>query len=371
MLGRCCVLFMMLSLSMLSFFPIQARAQNDKESGFLIVMKKVADWQLSNPRHKNTDWQNGALYAGIMSLYQTTKDEKYLQALLSVGELNDWKLGTRRRFADDHCIGQLYLELYLIRKQPWIIEAVLETFNQMLIAPEKGRTEWYWCDALFMGPPVLALLAAVTGISAYLDFMNTMWWDTTNYLYDPTEHLYFRDERFFNLREDNGRKVFWSRGNGWVIAGLVRVLQYMPEDYSEKGRYILLFREMSDRVISLQCEDGFWRSSLLDPESYPGGESSGTAFFTYAIAWGINSGYLSRETYLRAAEKGWEALASAVETTGKVGWVQQSDDRPRRVKKEDTETYGAGAFLLAGSEIVKLQSTESNTRSKRTAMPVR
>ena len=343
----------------------------DKENRFLIVLKKVADWQLSNPRHKDTDWQNGALYAGIMALYQTTKDDRYLNALLSVTEKNGWKLGARTRFADDHCIGQLYLDLYFIRKQPWMIEAVLETFTKMLIAPEKGRIEWYWCDALFMAPPALAQLAAATGDRAYLDLMNTMWWDTTDYLYDTVEHLYFRDERFFNKKENNGKKVFWSRGNGWVLAGLVRVLQYMPEDYPEKERYKSLFREMSDRVVSLQCEDGFWKSSLLDPESYPGGESSGTAFFTYAIAWGINSGYLPSQTYLPVVKKGWTALVSAVEAPGKVGWVQQSDDRPRLVKKEDTETYGAGAFLLAGSEMIKLLSTESSARSKKRTMPVR
>ena len=120
--------------------------------------------------------------------------------------------------------------------------------------------------------------------------MDAMWWDTTDHLYDSVEHLYFRDGRFFDKKENNGKQVFWSRGNGWVLAGLVRVLQYMPEDYPTKERYRFLFQEMAGRIASLQCEDGFWRSSLLDPESYPGGESSGTALFTYAMAWGINSG---------------------------------------------------------------------------------
>ena len=158
-----CALITVLCLSMPIFFSIQVIAQDDKESGHIIVMRKVADLQLSNLLRRNTDWQNGALYAGIMALYQTTQHEKYLKALLSVGEINEWKLGARSRFADDQCIGQLYLELYFIKKQPSMIEAVVETFSKMRTTPEKGRIEWYWCDALFMAPPVLSRLAAATG----------------------------------------------------------------------------------------------------------------------------------------------------------------------------------------------------------------
>ena len=331
-------------------------AAQQREADVAKVMKKVADWQLANLRHKDTVWQNAVLYAGIMALYQSTRDEKYFNAVMSMGERNDWKLGPRERHADDHCIGQVYLELYFIRKDPKMIEDVRNTFDSIISNPKPGRADWSWCDALFMAPACMAKLAAATNKMIYLDVMDTMWWDTVDYLYDKREHLFFRDENFLNAVEKNGKKIFWGRGNGWVLAGVVRVLQYMPENYPTRARYLDLYRQISNRIATLQREDGFWKSSLLDPESYPDGESSCTALFTYALAWGINQHVLSREDFFQVTNRGWKALLSALEDSGKVGWVQQPDHRPNVVQKENSETYGTGAFFLAGSEIMKLYS---------------
>ncbi|NQT27237.1 glycoside hydrolase family 88 protein [candidate division KSB1 bacterium] len=327
------------------------------------IMKKVADWQLAHPRHEDTEWHNGAMYAGIMELYKSTKDSKYLDVLLEMGERNEWRPGKRLRHADDHCIGQTYIELYLIEKDSRKIIAIQNTFDEIMDAPKDGRKDWWWCDALFMAPPALARLATATGEQKYLDFMNTMWWDTTDYLYDSKEHLYFRDERFFSMLEKNGRKVFWSRGNGWVLAGLCRVLQYMPDDYTHRERYVSLFKQMSAKVASLQQDDGFWRASLLNPDLYPAGESSGTGFFTYALTWGINQDLLSKKKYLPVVQNGWSALVSAVDNSGKLCWVQQVGDQPTQLRREDTETYGTGAFLLAGCEMIRFLKIEQPTES--------
>lgn len=336
---------------------------NSSQNEVVVIMKKVADWQLSHPSHKDTDWRNGAMYAGITELYKLTNDPKYLNILLKMSERNKWRPGRRLRLADDHCIGQTYIELYLIKQEPERILAIHNTFDEIMAAPKKGREDWWWCDALFMAPPALAGLATATGEQKYLDFMNAMWWDTTDYLYDTEEHLFFRDKRFFSKLEKNGKKVFWSRGNGWVLAGLCRVLQYMPENYSYRNKYVSLFKQMSTKVASLQQEDGFWRSSLLDPDSYPAGESSGTGFFTYALAWGLNQGLLSQERYLSVVQKGWLAMTAAVEDSGKFGWVQQVGDQPEQIKKENSETFGAGSFLLAGCEVTRLLATENTTGS--------
>ena len=130
-------------------------------------------------------------------------------------------------------------------------------------------------------------------------FADRLWWKTTDYLYDRTEHLYYRDSRYFDQREKNGRKVFWSRGNGWVIAGLARMLQDMPADYRGRDRYEQLFRDMAGAVLAAQSADGYWRSSLLDPDSRPNPETSGTGFFVFALGWGVTQGLLDRATTSR------------------------------------------------------------------------
>ena len=192
-----------------------------------------------------------------MALYDTTKEEKYLEVLVAMGERNQWRLGPRTRHPDDQCIGQTYLELYFIKKDSKMIATIRRTFDEMMNTPEKGWKEWSWCDALFMAPPVLARLTVATCEMRYLNFMNEMWCDTTDRLYDRTDSLYFRDQRFLQEKEKNGEKVFWGRGNTWVMAGLCRILQYMPLTFPEKEKYISLFREMSNKVACLQCKDGF------------------------------------------------------------------------------------------------------------------
>ena len=211
-----------------------------------------------------------------------------------------------------------------------------------------------WCDALFMSPPALVLATQVTGDWRYADLMNRLWWKTTGYLYDSREHLYYRDSRFFDLREKNGAKVFWSRGNGWVIAGLARVLRYLPTDYPERPRFVALFQDMARQIASLQPPDGYWRASLLDPGSWPAPETSGTALFTYALAWGVNEGLLDRGRYAPAVRRGWEALVQAIQPGGMLGYVQKPGDRPAETGPDQTEMYAAGALLLAGTQVYRL-----------------
>jgi hypothetical protein len=205
-----------------------------------------------------------------------------------------------------------------------------------------------------MAPATWLRMAKATGRQEYLDFMVQHWWQTSDYLYDADEHLYFRDDRFFARRERNGRKVFWSRGNGWVMAGLARVLQDLPRDHPSRPRFVRQFRDMAERIVTLQQSDGFWRASLLDPASYPMRETSGTGFYVYALGWGVNEGLLERSTFAPAVLKGWSALVSSVHKDGKLVHVQPIGETPLHFDDESTEVYGVGAFLLAGSEVYRL-----------------
>lgn len=336
----------------------------------LQLMKTVADWQIDSIqkngwRHHELDWTNGALYAGLLKFAALADNDRYYQFMkTNVGEKYDWQLNhTKNRYhADYYCVGQLYCRFYEMYHDPKMIKDLRDLADTLAARPHTeslewknniGQREWAWCDALFMGPPTLAMLAKVTDNQAYLDLCNKLWWKTTDYLYDEDEHLYFRDGSFLDKKEKNGKKVFWSRGNGWVMGGLVRVLEYMPNNYPDRKKWEQLYKDMASKIASLQQADGTWRASLLDPESYPAKETSGTGFYTYALAWGINRGLLDKKTYEPVVWKGWRALAEAIHPGGKLGYAQQIGAAPGHVSYDDTEVYAVGAFLLAGSELVK------------------
>jgi unsaturated rhamnogalacturonyl hydrolase len=330
------------------------------------VMTAAAEWQLANPsQHPGYDWTQAPFWIGLTAFAPLSSDpQRYLSAVRRNGEENWWRPGPRPLHADDHAITQSYFLLERVEKDRAIIQSALRTFDAVILYPfteslefvdyEKTSREWVWCDALFMSPPALAMAAKATGNRRYLDFMNRLWWKTTDYLYDREEHLYYRDSRFFGQRAPNGRKIFWSRGNGWVLAGLARVLQEMPADYAERGRYLTLFREMAAKIATLQQNDGYWRTSLLDPDTHPRPETSGTAFYVYALAWGVNEGLLERATYEQIVRRGWSALVRAVHPNGMLGYVQRIGDQPGNTSESGTEIYGVGAFLLAGREVYRL-----------------
>jgi unsaturated rhamnogalacturonyl hydrolase len=330
-------------------------------------MLKVAEWQLANPNHELFQWTNAAFYAGIFSAYETTKSPVLMKALMDMGEKNQWKPGPRFDHADDIAISQTYIDIYRIKKDQRMIQPTIngierlkkETGNEV----EKHGITWWWCDALFMGPPTLAKLAKTTGDKSYLELNDRFFKETYDLLYDKQENLYARDATYLinekgeGKREANGKKVFWSRGNGWVVAGLVRILKELPKKDSRRDFYLQQYKTIMSRVVDLQQPDGLWRASLLDPESYPGGESSGSGFYTYALAWGVNNRILERQQYLPALRKAWLALNTLVHPDGKVGWTQPIGADPRKNFNADSwEVYGSGAYLLAASEVIKLKS---------------
>lgn len=320
------------------------------------AMRKVGDWQLQRgAQYFTQDWTFAALYTGYMAASSTLPEPRYQDAMTVVGTKYDWKLGPRLVHADDQAIGQTYLELYNLDHQAAKIDPTRQQFDALMKSPDDpAKPVWWWCDALFMAPPVWVRLAKATGNRAYLDYMDHEWWITSNLLYDAKEQLYFRDASYFDKKESNGQKIFWGRGNGWVLAGLARVLQDMPADYPTRPKYVAQFKEMSARIASLQGSDGLWRPGLLNPEGYPLPEVSGSAFFVYGLTWGINHNILDRAKYLPVVEKGWAGLVSHVYVDGRLGCIQPIGAAPGDFKPASSYVYGVGAFLLAGSELHQL-----------------
>jgi len=320
------------------------------------AMRKVADWQLARVQgHYNTNWTMGALYTGFMAASAATGNSKYRNAMKEMGKSLHWQLGPHFNYADDNVIAQTYLELYMRHHDPVMIATVRDQFDRALKVPIDHKDQkdilWWWCDALFMAPPAWARMYKVTGNHAYLDYMNREWWTTSSRLYDSREHLYSRDATYLNRSEANGRKLFWSRGNGWVLAGLVRVIEYMPEDYPDRPKFVAQYKEMAASVASLQGDDGLWRPGLLNAGAYPLPEVSGSAFNTYALAWGVNHGILDSSSYTPVIARAWKGLIGHIYSDGRLGCIQPVGAAPDQYKASSSYTFGVGAFLLAGSEV--------------------
>jgi unsaturated rhamnogalacturonyl hydrolase len=380
--SRLCVAFAILALSLFSpcqNAPVQAAQVADeiaaagsqpddpgplatdlssrlKPREILKAMKKVADWQLHEAEGKyNIQWTYAALYDGFLAASKATGDQRYRNRVLLVAEQNHWSPGPRLGHADDEAIGLTYLAFYAETHDEQMLVPTREAMNKVLARPDNPRSLlWWWCDALYMAAPVLAQLTRTTGDLRYVDFMNREWDLTTAALYDPAEHLYFRDERFLAMREPNGGKVFWSRGNGWVLAGLGLVIQRLPDDSPLRAKYIALYRVVAERIAALQPSDGLWRASLLDPGAYPAPEISSTAFFTFAIAWGIHEHILDRKKYLPVVRRAWRGMVSHIYDSGRLGNIQPIGAEPGKYKPSSSYVYGVGAFLLAGSELCQI-----------------
>jgi rhamnogalacturonyl hydrolase YesR/lysophospholipase L1-like esterase len=323
--------------------------------------RKVADWELKtwSPWFDQT-WTSSVLYTGLMATSRQTGDPQYRDAMKVVAEKFHDSLKDRLPNADAQSIAQMYLELYLEggRKDASLIEPTRKDLDAVIgldtLKPGDPRIPWWWCDALYMAPPVWARMYAATGDRRYIDYLDNQWARTYELLYDKDEHLYARDESYKAKRAKNGQKIFWSRGEGWVMAGIARTLPYLPADDPHRGFYEQQLREMAARMASLQDKDGLWHASLLDPEDYPLPEISGTALTTFAMAWGVNEGVLDAATYKPVIERAWRGMLQHVYATGRLGCIQQTGAEPAYYLPSSSYDYGVGGYLLAASELKRM-----------------
>ena len=312
-------------------------------------------------------WTRAVYYEGLMALYNLQPDKAYYDYAVSWGESHQWGLnnGIQTRNADNHCCGQTYLDLYLLDKKPERIKDLKASIDLML---ETTKTDdWNWIDALQMGMPVFAQLGVLYNDSRYLERMYEMYMVSKtvlggNGLYNQKDNLWWRDKDFVPpYKEPNGEDCYWSRGNGWVVAALVRVLEILPKDAPHRDEYQNTFVQMVEVLIPIQRKDGFWNVSLHDPNNFGGKELTGTALFTYGIAWGVNHGVLSKKKYLPVIKKAWNAMSKeSVHSNGFLGYVQGTGKQPSDSQPvgydliPNFEDYGLGCFLLAGSEVYQL-----------------
>ena len=312
-------------------------------------------------------WTRGVYYEGLMALYQIDPQKKYYDYAVDWGNKHNWGLrgGVTNRNADDHCCGQTYIDVYLIDKKQERIKDIKTAMDNMVSSSKAD--DWWWVDALQMAMPVFTRLGILFSDTSYFRKMYEMY-AYTKYkhgdkgLYNQDDHLWWRDKDFDPpYKEPNGEDCYWSRGNGWVLAALVRTLDMLPASDAHYNEYLQDYKDMCAALIKLQREDGFWNVSLHDATNFGGKETTGTSLFTYGFAWGVNKGILDKKEYLPVIKKSWKGLSLAVHRNGFLGYVQGTGKEPKDSqptgydKVPNFEDFGLGCFLLAGSEVYQLK----------------
>jgi unsaturated rhamnogalacturonyl hydrolase len=319
------------------------------------------------PRPSNI-WTRAVYYEGLMELYKLKPDTAYMNYMLKWGTFHKWGLrdGTKTRNGDNQACGQTYIDLYMIdRYKEERITDIKTTIDNMLATDKID--DWNWIDALQMAMPVFARLGKIYDQDSYYDRMHEMYLYTklkhgTSGLYSTEDHLWWRDKDFVPpYKEPNGEDCYWSRGNGWVVAALVRTLEFLPKNSKYRKEYETTLVEMFEALVPLQREDGYWNVSLKDPSNFGGKELTGTALFVYGMAWGINEGLISKKDYLPVITKAWNALVKeSVHPNGFLGYVQGTGKEPKDSQPvgydnvPNFEDFGLGCFLLAGTQVYKL-----------------
>ena len=326
-----------------------------------------------NRDYETNVWTRAVYYEGLMQFWKIDSQQRYIDYALQWGNFHEWKLrgardGWRTRNADNQCAGQTYLFLYeLDAQKPTHYMTPIKSSIDSMMGTDK-IDDWSWIDAIHMSMPVFAMLGNITGDAAYYTRAYNMYMYSKqkhgdNGLYNPEEHLWWRDRDFDPpYQEPNGEDCYWSRGNGWVIVAMARMLDILPSNEPHRKEYETMLVNMCHALKKVQREDGLWNVSLHDPTNFGGKELSGTAMFTYGMAYGVNNGLLSAKEFAPVIYKAWNGMVNdCLHSNGFLGYVQGTgkepkDSQPVTYEREpDFDDYALGAFLMAGSEIYKMK----------------
>lgn len=354
---------------------IRKRKYPSRAEVLSLIQKVNHYWQSHHTKPGWAFWDVATYHTGNMSAYKLTNNESYKAYSQKWAEKNKWMGATSNNkaewkynygetnkhvlFGDWQVCFQTYIDLYNLDKEknPKKIARAREVMEYQMGTAQNDY--WWWADGLYMVMPVMTKLYHITGNTQYLDKMADYFAYANSIMYDPVEKIYYRDAKYIYPKHKsvNGQKDFWARGNGWVIAALAKVLEELPVADKSRSEYEDKFLGLAATIKKLQQKDGYWTRSMMDPQHAPGPESSGTAFFTYGLLWGINNGYLDKEEYGPCVQKAWKYLTqTALQPDGKIGYVQPIGERAipgQIVNKDSTAGFGVGAFLLAATEMYK------------------
>lgn len=356
---------------------LPAMAQTDRQTEVLEAARRANDYfmaKYADPTkptnvkkiRPSSLWTRAVYYEGLMALHTIDPREEYLEYTDRWAGFHKWtpRDGTATRDADNQCCSQTYLERFMMTGDSAMMRPTLENLKGQMAETKLGY--WTWIDAIQMAMPVYAMMYKITGEKAYLDHAMDMYrWSRNECgggLYNEADGLWWRDADYVPpYKESDGNQCYWSRGNGWVVAALVRVMDQMKPKGKAYKELKKDFTAMCGALARCQREDGFWNVSLVSPATYGGKETSGTALFLYGISWGLRKGYLSEKTFRPVADKAWKAMyADALHRDGFLGYVQGTGKDPAAGqpvtydKVPDFEDFGVGCFLLGATEYYKL-----------------
>jgi unsaturated rhamnogalacturonyl hydrolase len=323
-------------------------------------------------------WTRGVYYEGLMALNTVCPEPRYVDYSLLWANFHQWGFrgGNGTRNADDLCCAQAYIDLYRLDRDARRIANVRTALDS--ITRSAKMDDWTWVDAIQMEMPALAKLGVETKDLRYFNKMMQMYRHTRNVqgggLFNGEEGLWWRDKDFVPpYKEPNGANCYWSRGNGWVYAALVRCMDELSlakkEFTGQEARAIDGMTEelmsdymaMSRALLPYQRADGFWNCSLADSTHFGGKETTGTSLFVYGMAWGLRRGLLDKGTFLTPTLNAWKAMAKyAVHKNGFLGYVQGTGKEPKDSQpvtydvEVDFPDFAVGCFLLGASEVYQL-----------------
>lgn len=311
-------------------------------------------------------WTRAVYYEGLMALYGIDPKNEYIDYTDRWAAFHKWtpRDGTSTRDADNQCCSQTYLDRFVMTGDSAMMRPTMENIRGQMAETKLGY--WTWIDAIQMAMPVYAQMYKITGDKAYIDHAMDMYrWSRNECgggLFNEADGLWWRDADYVPpYKEKDGKQCYWSRGNGWVLAALVRTMDQMKPRGKVYKELKKDFTAMCDALAKCQREDGFWNVSLVSPATYGGKETSGTALFLYGISWGLRKGYLKESQFRPVADKAWKAIATeALHRDGFLGYVQGTGKDPSAGqpvtydKVPDFEDFGVGCFLLGATEYYKL-----------------
>lgn len=340
----------------------------------LATLEKTAQWHVANPTNTRLnirDWEIGPYYDGLIALSKQSGNPAYWAEVIRLGDSAGWSPFDRKYHADDHAVAHAWLDTYSADPVPAKAYRIAQTKKMLDEVIEDAKTwgdkkpftrfggapvnAYNWCDALYMSPPTFARMYAITGDKKYLDYLHREYKNCRDTLFSEEDDLFYRDGSYIGKKTKNGKRVFWGRGNGWVMASFAQVLPYLPKDDPSRKYYEDLFKRMADKLLKLQLDDGMWGVSLIDPDEFGGGETSSTCFIAYGMAWGVRSGILDKAKFMPALEKAWKRLVEkCVTDEGKLVYVQPVGEAPNKFNETTSNPYGVGAFAMFGCEMAKI-----------------
>ena len=338
-----------------------------------IIQKVNGYWQSHHSPETSPFWHYAAYHTGNMEAYSLTKNPDYLKYSQDWAEYNQWKGAKSDNkeewkysygetdeyvlFGDYQICFQTYADLYTLSPDEKKIARTREVMEYEMSTDKNDY--WWWADGLYMVMPVMAKMYRITGDTLYLNKLYEYLSYAESIMLDEETGMFYRDAKYVYPQHQsvNGKKDFWARGDGWVLAGLAKVLKELPADNAHRAHYVMRFKKLAESVAACQQPEGYWTRSLLDAEHAPGPETSGTAFFTYGLLWGMNNGILDKTVYQPVVEKAWNYLVTvALQPDGRIGYVQPIGEKAipgQVVDANSTADFGVGAFLLVACERVR------------------